>query len=211
MTTSRVLRIAIGILAGLILAALVALWTVRQDAGRAGGVPAGAVATPGVTIGGDFRLVDETGREVTSADYAGRYRLIFFGFTFCPDICPTELQLIARALDALGSDAAAVQPLFVSIDPERDGPAQLAEYTDMFHPAIVGLTGTPEQVAAAARAFRVYYAKAPAADGSSYTMDHSTYTYLMGPDGGFLTVFPRGTEAGEIADAIRQYIRSGSR
>lgn len=210
MTTSRLLRLAVGALVGLTIAALVAFWTIRQDQRSAGGVPAGAIATPGVTIGGDFRLVDETGRDVGSADYDGKYRLMFFGFTFCPDICPTELQVIARALDALGPDAEAVEPLFVSVDPERDRPPQLAEYTDLFHPAIVGLTGTPEQVAATARSFRVYYAKVPGSDGRNYTMDHSTYTYLMGPDGKFLTVFPRGTQPGEIADAIRQFMHTKS-
>ncbi len=209
MPTERLIRIAIACCLGLLFAAVVAWWTIQQDQKRAA-LPVPAVV-PGVTVGGPFALVDHTGAPVTSDTYAGKYRLMFFGFTYCPDICPTELQVMATALDRLPADTLAkVQPLFVSIDPGRDTPAAMAEYVAQFHPAIVGLTGTAEQVDATAKAFRVYAARAPGGDAESYLMDHSTYTYLMGPSGEFLTVFPRGTGAEEMAAAVAKFVAAGT-
>lgn len=209
MPTDRLIRIAIACSLGLLFAALVAWWTIQEDQRRAA-LPVPAVI-PGVTVGGPFALVDHTGAPVTSDTYAGKYRLMFFGFTYCPDICPTELQVVATAMDRLDpATVARVQPLFVSIDPGRDTPAALAEYVAQFHPAIVGLTGTAEQVDAAAKTFRVYYAKAPGGDADSYLMDHSTYTYLMGPTGDFLTIFPRGTGPEEMAATIAKFVAAGS-
>lgn len=212
MNRSRLIRLLIAGLVGLLLAAVVAWWSIQQDrraAGPAGASTEAGTVLGGVSIGGPFSLVDHTGKPVTDKDYAGKYKLVFFGFTFCPDICPTELQVLAQAMDALGDDAARVQPLFISIDPQRDTPAQLAEYVAMFHPSITGLTGTPEQVAAVAKAYRVYYAKAPGGNGDDYLMDHSTFTYLMGPDGQFLKVLPRGTSPDEIVQSIRSYLARG--
>lgn len=171
-----------------------------------GGAPpaAGGIALPpGSNIGGPFALVDHTGRAVTDRDYRGRAALVFFGFTFCPDVCPTELGNVAAALDLLGADAARVAPLFVTIDPERDTPAKLADYVALFHPAIIGLTGTPEQVAAAARAYRVYYAKATPPGASDYVMDHSAFTYVLGPDGGVRALLRPGASPEDIARALR--------
>ncbi|HHI82940.1 MAG TPA: SCO family protein, partial [Rhizobiales bacterium] len=136
-------------------------------------------------IGGPFSLVDEDGKKVTDKSYAGKYTLVYFGYTFCPDVCPTELQIISAALDQLGSEADRIQPLFITIDPERDTPAVLKEYTANFNPRITGLSGTPEQIAAVAKAYRVYYRKVREKDAAKddYLMDHSSITYLMGPDG----------------------------
>jgi len=208
MNTKRLVRIAALGAVAIALSAGAAWLSVQGEGGRTGadGAGTGLALAPGVTIGGDFNLVDHTGQPVTSASYDGRLRLMFFGFTYCPDICPTELQMVAAALDQLGADAQKVAPLFVSIDPARDQPPQMAEYVGLFHPAIVGLTGTEAQVAAAARNFRVYYAKVPGDDPEFYTMDHSTYTYLMGPKGEFLTVFARGTTPEQMARTIRQYL-----
>jgi protein SCO1/2 len=111
-------------------------------------------------VGGPFALVDSEGRAVTDADFRGRFMLVYFGFTYCPDVCPTSLTYIAQALDRLGPDADKVVPVFITVDPERDTPEQLKEYVRHFHPKLVGLTGTPEQIAAAAKAYRVYFAKA---------------------------------------------------
>lgn len=182
-----------------------ALW-LRHDAGveqRLGGT---AVA-PGVAIGGPFSLTDHTGAPVTEATYRGRMMLIFFGFTHCPDVCPTELQVMAEALEGLGADAARVAPLFITVDPERDTPEALARYVELFDPRIIGLTGTPEEVRAAARAYRVFYAKVQPPDASDYTMDHSTFLYLMDAEGRFAGLFRHGTTAEEIAAAIRAQLR----
>ena len=171
-----------------------------------GAVPpsAGGIALPGGTsLGGPFTLRDHTGRTVTDADYRGSFMLVFFGFTFCPDVCPTELQTIAAAMDLLGPQSTRVRPLFISVDPGRDTPEKLAEYVALFHPSITGLTGTPEQVAAVARAYRVYYARSTPPGASEYLMDHSAFTYLMGPDGGLRAIFRPGASAEEIAGAVR--------
>jgi cytochrome oxidase Cu insertion factor (SCO1/SenC/PrrC family) len=201
MTKPRLIRIATGSLIGLAIAFLAA-WQISRVAQS----PVVATATGGrAQIGGAFTLVDHTGATVTERDFAGRYLLIYFGYTFCPDVCPTELQVMAQALDGLGQDAALVQPLFVTIDPERDTPETLAGYVGLFHPRLIGLTGTPEQVARMASAYKVYYAKADADDPEYYLMDHSSFIYLMGPDGGFLDVFPRGTDPGRIAGKVREH------
>lgn len=155
-------------------------------------------------IGGGFTLTDHTGARRTEADYSGRYMLVFFGYTNCPDFCPLGLQSMAETLDALGDDAEPIVPVFVTVDPERDTVAVLKDYVGLFHPRLVGLTGGTEEVAAAAKAYRVYYAKAPAEDGDDYLMDHSTFTYLMGPDGRYLTHIRHGTPAAESAARIRK-------
>jgi len=148
---------------------------------------------PGADLGGPFRLVDQDGKAVTDASYAGKFMLIYFGFTFCPDVCPTELQAMATAVDDLGSPGEMVQPILISVDPERDKPAQLKDYVAAFHPRLVGLTGSGEEIAAAAKAYRVYYAKGPADADGNYVMDHTSFVYLMGPDGKLRSVFRAGT------------------
>jgi protein SCO1/2 len=158
-------------------------------------------------IGGPFELTDHNGNRVTEKDYAGQYKLIYFGFTYCPDVCPTELQTMSAALEEMGENAEKVQPLLITIDPERDTPEALAQYVGHFHSRLVGLTGTPEEVAAAAKAYRVYYAKVED-EGSSaeYTMDHSSVLYFMGPDGGFLTHFGPGTAPSAMAERMNKLI-----
>ncbi|MCP1336463.1 SCO family protein [Futiania mangrovi] len=156
-------------------------------------------------IGGPFVLTDHTGQRVTEATYDGKLKLVFFGFTFCPDICPTELMRVGAALDMLAEDAAAeVVALFVSIDPERDTPEAMATYLSYFHPGIVGLTGTPEEVQVAAKAYRVYYAKAEdAGSAGGYTMNHTALVYLMDRDGTYLRHFSQNATEEQIAEAIR--------
>lgn len=162
------------------------------------------VSVPGsVSVGGPFALVDSGGATVTDASFRGRWMLIFFGYTFCPDVCPTELQTVAAALDRLGPLAERVAPVFITIDPERDTPAAVGEYVKLFDERIVGLSGSKEQVAAAAKAYRVYYARARSKDATDYLMDHSSFVYLVGPDGGFRALFRQGVGAPELADAIR--------
>lgn len=167
----------------------------------------GVQVAPGVTLGGPFTLVDHTGRTVTEADFAGRFMLIYFGFTFCPDICPTELGTIASAIDLLEGEGERVTPVFITVDPERDTPEAMADYVSRFHPRMVGLTGSAEQIAAAARAYRVYYAKAQRPEMSQYLMDHSSFIYLTGPDGRVRSLFRPETSPESIASSIRTQLR----
>ena len=156
-------------------------------------------------VGGPFELVDETGATVTEADFAGKLKLVYFGFTFCPDVCPTELAKIAIALEELGPLADEVTPIFITIDPERDDVEAVAAYTDHFWPTMVGLTGSPEQIDAAAKAYRVYYRKVEDPGSSAdYTMDHSSIIYLMGPDDGFIDFFSANATPEDIEEGIRK-------
>ena len=167
-----------------------------------------AVQTSGkALIGGPFTLVDQTGKTVTDQDFRGRYMLVFFGFTHCPDICPAELQVMSAALDALGPKADSVVPIFITLDPERDTQAAMAAYVKNFGPRFVGLTGSSEQIAAAAKAYRVAYSKFQQDKTSSdYSIDHSALVYLMGKDGEYITHFAFGTPASQMTDTLRRYL-----
>ena len=154
-------------------------------------------------IGGPFELIDQNGARRTEADFRGRFMLVYFGFTLCPDICPTDLLQMALAVDRLGAAGDMVQPVFVTLDPERDTPEHLKGYMSLFHPRFVGLGGSAAAIRAAARAYRVYYEKVPREDGSGYTVDHSAFIYLMDPDGRYLGFFPPGTSAKQMAESIR--------
>ena len=155
-------------------------------------------------VGGPFELVAHDGRTVTNKTFEGEFMLIYFGFTYCPDVCPTELQVMASALDLLGPDADKVRPILITIDPERDSVETMAQYVANFHPRLLGLTGTPEQIATAARAYRVYYEKVEdPGSNAAYTMDHSSIVFLMAPDGGFLAHFGPGTGPDAMAEKIR--------
>ena len=153
-------------------------------------------------IGGSFELTDHTGRRRTDADFRGKLLLVYFGFTFCPDICPTDLLAIGLALDRLGQAGEAVQPLFISVDPERDTPDRLAQYVPSFHPRLIGLTGSAEEIRKAASEYRVYFAKVPVSSGPEYTIDHSSFIYLMDQDGKYLGFFPPGTSAEHMAKVV---------
>jgi cytochrome oxidase Cu insertion factor (SCO1/SenC/PrrC family) len=157
-------------------------------------------------IGGPFELVDGEGRMRTDAEFRGHHMLVFFGFTYCPDVCPTELATVGQALDLLGGRADRVQPIFISVDPERDTPEMVGQYVRHFHPRLLGLTGTEEQVAEAARAYRVYYRKNESAETTEYLVDHSAITYLMGPDGKYVAHFSPGTRAKAMAETIRRHL-----
>ncbi len=160
-----------------------------------------------VSIGGPFSLVDHTGRSVSEADFQGRHMLVYFGYTFCPDVCPTELQVVSEALDQLGEDAAAVQPVFITVDPERDTPEVLADYRQHFHPDFRMLTGTLEQVRDAAKTFRIYFAKVDDDDGSGdYLMDHSSFVYLLDGAGRYVAHFGPDIAPDEMARRIRELL-----
>jgi len=158
-------------------------------------------------IGGPFELTDHTGKRVTEKDYGGRYMLVYFGYTFCPDVCPGELQVISAALDMLGDKVKRIQPIFISVDPDRDTVDVMKEYVSNFHPGFVGLTGSKSEIAAAAKAYRVYYRKGEAGSGKDdYLVDHSSIIYLMGPDGKFVRHFNFGTKPEEISKAIAEIV-----
>ncbi|AUN29965.1 SCO family protein [Niveispirillum cyanobacteriorum] len=207
MKRERLVRMALACLVGLIMAAVIAWMTIRHDQRQAAGV---ATNVAPASIGGPFTLTTHDGRVVTDKDFVGKYKLVFFGYTFCPDICPTELQTIAQAMDLMGDSGADVQPLFITIDPERDTPPVLADYVKLFHPSIIGLTGTAEQIAAVAKAYRVYYARSQGEpDPTQYLMDHSTFAYLLAPDGSFVTVFAKGSTPEQMVEAINAYRSRG--
>jgi protein SCO1 len=160
-----------------------------------------------VTIGGQFTLTAADGAVVTEQTYRGKWLLVFFGFTSCPDTCPTALLDIAAALEKLGPAADKVQPLFITVDPQRDTPVVIGDYTRSFDPRIIGLTGTPEQIAAVAREYGAYYAPRKIGPGpEDYVMDHSSYLYLMDPEGKFVRGFDADTPGDRLAEIVRDAI-----
>lgn len=156
-------------------------------------------------IGGPFELLDQDGRTRTDADFRGELMLVYFGYTHCPDVCPTALNDIGFALDQLGEAGARVRPIFITLDPARDTPEHLKAYTANFHPRLTGLTGSEAAVAGAAKAYRVYYARSQQGDGEgNYLVDHSSIIFLMGTDGRYITHFSHGTPVGRMAARIRE-------
>jgi protein SCO1 len=151
-------------------------------------------------IGGPFELVGKDGKTVTDKDFRGRYMLVFFGYTNCPDICPAGLQLISAVLENLGPKADRVAPIFISVDPARDTPAKLGAYVKNFNSRLVGLSGSPEDIAKAAKAYKVYYKKEPSTDGNpaDYAMDHTALIYVMDPNGDFVTYFTPTTTVDQM-------------
>ena len=169
-----------------------------------------AAATP---LSGRYLLMDTNGRAVSNEDFRGRWQLLSFGYTFCPDICPTTLAQMAVVLNALGQDAERLQALFVTVDPERDTASVLRAYVAFFDPRIGGLTGSPALVGKAAESFRVRFEKVRQAGAApdEYSVDHTTGMYLLGPDGRYLRKFTYGTPPTEIAAQIRDYLKSPAR
>ncbi len=192
-------RAIVFVLAGLAIGVAAAIAVFPEARQRLLPSPAATVSGKAL-VGGPFSLTDGTGKRVTDKDYRGRYMLVFFGYTSCPDICPAGLQLIAAALDKLGTKADRVTPIFISVDPGRDTPEKLAAYVKNFSSRLVGLTGTPEEIATVAKAYKVYYKKVPNdASPGDYTMDHSAIIYLMDPDGEFVAHFTPATSVDEMA------------
>lgn len=157
-------------------------------------------------VGGPFQLTDQDGNAVTEQTYKGKLMLVYFGFTYCPDACPTALGVMSAALDKLDVAAERVVPILITVDPERDTPQVLKDYVSNFHPRMVGLTGTPEQIAQVAKAYRVYYQKAAGATGGDYLMDHTLLIYLMDGEGKYLANFSASATPDDIAAKIREYL-----
>ncbi len=163
------------------------------------------VAGGSAAIGGPFTLVDQTGRTVTDAEVLVKPSLIYFGYTFCPDVCPFDMARNVEAVELLAARGIAVTPVFISIDPRRDTPERLADFAAWLHPDVVALTGSDEQVRAASRAYRTFY-RAHEARDDFYLVDHSTFTYLTLPRHGFVEVFRRETTAEEMADRVACFV-----
>jgi protein SCO1/2 len=173
-------------------------------AGLAGAAWLGTRPDATIPIGGPFQLVDGNGRVVTERDFRGKWMLVYFGYTHCPDACPTALQDMANAVDLLGKKKQDLAILFITVDPERDTPAVMKEYVSAFEAPIAALSGTPEQVAKAAREYRVYYAKHKTQDG--YDMDHTSIIYVMDPQGRFVANFTHESSPEQIAAKLRTLI-----
>jgi len=170
----------------------------------------GAPASDGAAaLGGPFTLIRADVATVTESAYRGKWLLIYFGYTYCPDACPTALNAIAEAMDRLGPDAVAVQPLFITIDPARDTPAAVGEYVKAFDPRIVGLTGTQEQVAAVAKEYQVFY-KRRDTEGGPYLMDHTSLIYVVDPTGKLVRFFGGNSSGGRIAQHLRELMSQTS-
>ncbi len=192
------------ILGGLVAGAALALVAVNQQAPPSTSTPA-TQTTGKALIGGPFTLTDQTGKRVTEKDFLGRYMLVFFGFTNCPDICPSGLQVMSAALDKLGNKADIVTPVFITLDAARDTPEKMKAYVKSFHPRLTGLTGSEAEVAAAAKAYRVYFQKIEDdKTPGSYTYDHAAIIYLMGKDGAFVTHIPHTTDVEQVVDALNK-------
>ena len=184
-----------------------ATWIMMRPAAQTGEVRSSGE----VLIGGPFELVDQFGEARNDADFLGGYMLIYFGYTYCPDICPTSLGIMTQAIDQLEetdkAKAERITPVFITVDPERDKVENMKDYAEHFRPDMVAMTGSAEQIAKAAKAYRVYYAKA-ADDGSSdYLMDHSSIFYLMGPDGKYVKHFTHNDDANTIATALAELVQ----
>ena len=205
MTASR-LRLALYIFTGFVVGGLIALAVLPEARARL--FPGATLKTMGqALVGGPFTLTDHTGRRVTDQDFRGRFMIVFFGFTFCPDVCPTALQVMAAALDKIGPKAEQITPVLITVDPERDTPEQMAMYVKSFHPRLVGLTGSPEEIAAVAKAYRAYFKRVPDPKSSGgYTMDHSAIIYVMGPDGAFRTHFTYTVNADAMAERLTKLL-----
>ena len=196
-----------------LIAALLA-FAVSVDAGRAEDTPPDQATAAQMmddlmygrgTVGGPFTLTDQNGRRRSDRDFRGKLMIVYFGYTFCPDVCPADLMAIGQALDALGPAADGVQPIFITVDPERDTKL-LAEYVRAFHKSLIGLTGTPEEIRKVANAYKAFYAKVPGTRDGDYAIDHTGVIYLMGRGGEYLGFTPPQTGPAKLTEILRKYL-----
>lgn len=206
----RLLRTAILSLVALIIGAGVAYYQIQFQSARVMNKGENTKTKPapvaGLEIGGPFSLTGHTGRDVSEKTYDGQYKLIYFGFTYCPAICPTELQKISRVISALEKKKPAIadkiQPLFITVDPGRDTVAVMKDYVSLFHPRLVGLTGTQPQIDFITKSYRIFARKVDDPEQQDYTMDHSSYLYLMGPDNTLVSIYRMDDDADHVYNDI---------
>ena len=157
------------------------------------------------TVGGPFTLTDQNGQKRSFSEFRGKLVIVYFGYTFCPDVCPADLMAITQALEALGAAAEGVQPVFITVDPERDA-ALLKDYVAAFHPSLIGLTGSPEQIRKLANSYKAYFRKVPGERKGEYSIDHTGIVYLMGRDGEYLGFLPPQTAPEKLTEVLRKYL-----
>ncbi len=207
---NRLLRTAILCLIGLAVGAAVAYYQMQFETARVlkqgDSVATNAAPVAGLKIGGPFTLTDHNGNKITEESFAGQYKLIYFGFTYCPAICPTELQKITKVLNELGPYGDQIQPLLITIDPERDTPDVLKEYVSLFHPRLIGLTGTQPQIDNVLKNYRIFATKVEDDNLNEYTMDHSTFIYLMGPNNDLMSIYRLQDTADFMLEDIRRKV-----
>ena len=196
-----------GVLAALIAVPVAIIYGTGSEEDQFAQCSQGAVA--GGDIGGPFTLVSGEGVEVTEQDVITEPSLVYFGFTYCPDVCPLDVARNAEAVDILDGQGVSATPVFISIDPERDTPQVVGEFADIMHPKMIGLTGSPEQVKAASQAYRTFYRKQPGG-GDDYLVDHSTFTYLVLPEHGFVDFFRRDVGPDQMAETVACYAEATS-
>ncbi len=173
--------------------------------------PAEAPPLQGATMGGPFTLTDQNGRRVSDTDFAGKYRIVYFGFTYCPDVCPVDLQVVGAGLRQFeqsdSARAARVQPIFISVDPARDTPEAMRAYVANFHPRLIGLTGSEQEVADVARAYGVYFNRGTPNEQGAYLVDHSRIVVLYGPEGEPIAIVPHDQGPAGVAAELARWVR----
>lgn len=194
------LALAAALVVGVGLIALVLLLAAPEE-----GRSPSTISVAGADIGGPFELTDQDGRRVASDELIDGPTLLYFGYTFCPDVCPVDVAVMAEATDLMAERGIDATPVFITVDPARDTPAVLSWFADAMHPEMVGLTGSEEEIAAAAEAYKVYYARAEGDDPDNYLMNHSAFIYLMTPDG-LAALFRRGATPEEIAEEAERVL-----
>ena len=199
------------VLAAALLAAIAAAWQLLRDQASAGNRSEGArlmaeLMSGKGPVGGPFKLTDPDGRQWSLPDFQGKLVLLYFGFTHCPDVCPTDLAAIGQLVRSLGSDGDQLQPVFVTLDPQRDTREILRAYATSFHPRFVSLSGSEEEIRRVATAYKVYFEKVRPPGANTYFIDHTAYTFLLGRDGRFITLFPPGTPPERMAVMVREHL-----
>lgn len=198
MTKQRFIRFFSLLVVGLAIASLIAYVQIKSETLSS--------SITAKNFGGEFTLTNHHGETVTDKDFSDQYRLIYFGFTYCPAICPTELQRINTVLKDLGEAGKKIQPIFVTVDPERDTVKTMKNYVSLFHPRLIGLTGTPEQITVIKKAYKIYSAKVQDKTMSDYTVDHSSFIYFMGPDDALIRIFKVDDAVEKITKTIKKFI-----
>jgi len=197
---NRLVRIVVFLIIGLAIGSLISYTQIKSDDNKTSMVMV-------EDFGGPFTLTDQDNKQVTEKDFNDQWRLIYFGFTYCPAICPTELQKIASALNELGPIGDQITPIFISVDPERDTVDVMRQYVELFHPRLIGLTGTVKQIDQAKKSYKIYAAKVKDDTMTDYTVDHSSFIYLMNPNNDLIRIFKTEDTVDEIVTVTRKALK----